>query len=258
MKKQVKINNKIEEEVKIERFIPIDRCLFWKEEGILVIGDLHLGYEQLLQEQGWSFPNTQIEETLAILEKILKQTGKLNKVIILGDVKHHFGGILTTEWEDFYLIVALLKENLKENGEIIITKGNHDNMIDPIIAKYNFVKLKESYFYKGVLFFHRHKESFNRTRLERDNKRIEIVVIGHFHPAISIRDSTKQEKYRCFLLGNYKSKKLIIIPSFFPLNEGTDVIQEKLILEDWFNILGFEAYLVADRVYDFGRVDKLV
>ena len=232
--------------------------MFWKEEKTLIIGDLHLGYEEFLQEQGWSFPNTQLEESLLILENILKRTGKLKKIIILGDVKHYFGGILGTEWEDFYLIVSLLKKSLEDNGEIIIIKGNHDKMIEPIIKKYNFLNLKDSYFEKGVLFFHGDKQSFERNKLEMFDKKVELVVIAHFHPAVSIRDSAKQEKYRCFLYGKLNNKKIVVVPSFFPLNEGTDVLQERLILEDWFSVSGFEVYIIADSVYDFGKVDKFL
>ena len=69
-----------------------DKALFIPEYGILVIGDLHLGYEQMLRELGILVPEMQPEQILESLKKIIFQITaknyKLKKVIFLGDIKH--------------------------------------------------------------------------------------------------------------------------------------------------------------------------
>jgi len=36
--------------------------------------------------------------------------------------------------------------------------------------------------------------------------KIKTIVIGHEHPAITIKEYPRDEKYKCFLIGNYKKK----------------------------------------------------
>lgn len=240
---------------KIERFEAMDRCLFWKERKMLVVGDLHLGYEGLLNERGWTFPRTQVDETLEILKRIFEKTGKLKEVVLLGDVKHYFAGVLTMEFRDVYKIIEFIKKNLYENGKIVIVKGNHDNILEPIVKNYNFVELKDNYFVEDVCFFHGDKDSFSKFILDSKAKKCKLVVVGHFHPAVTLIEDAKSEKYKCFLFGkdNKLKKQMIVVPSFFPLIEGSDVLKE--IRERDFS--DFRVFVVSDRVYDFGKVKSL-
>ncbi len=296
--------------MKIERFEVVDRCLFWKEKKVLIFGDLHLGYEEYLNEKGYVFPHTQLEESLGILRKVLKKTGKLNEIVLLGDVKHYFGGILRQEFCDFYKIVDVLLQSLLKNGNIIITKGNHDNILEPIIENFakiqkfpkknfegqkidskfsikrkeyfNVVKVVEYYILDDVLFFHGNKKGFNKHSLEIYNQKVKLIVTGHFHPAVLIEDDVKSEKFKCFLYGKIKNynknianfKKIqkfsknnfekstqirdsnlsiIILPSFFPLVEGTK-INDKDLLDNWLDVSKFYVFALDSNgdVYDFG------
>ena len=75
--------------MKIERFEAIDRCLYWKEKETLIVGDLHLGYEENLNESGISIPKSQLEETINIFKRIfleIKKNGwKIKEIILLGN-----------------------------------------------------------------------------------------------------------------------------------------------------------------------------
>lgn len=250
-RKRAGVKNKM---TKIERFEAIDRCLFWRERKTLIVGDLHLGYEDFLAEKGWSFPKTQLEDTINILKKIFEQTGRLEEVILLGDVKHYFAGVLNGEFSDFKKIVELCNDNLIGGGRIIITKGNHDSILEPLVARWKFdnIKIMEFYGVEDVLFFHGDKSCWNDLELDKKNK---LLVVGHFHPAIMLRESAKSELFKCFLRGKHSGREMIILPSFFTLVEGTDVSAGKL--EKWFSVSGFKTYIVADRVYDFGKVSTL-
>ena len=51
----------------------LGKALFFPEQGILVIGDLHIGYEESLVESGILVPEQQVAEAVKDLEKIIQQ-----------------------------------------------------------------------------------------------------------------------------------------------------------------------------------------
>jgi len=242
--------------MKISRFEAVGRCLLWKEKKILVIGDLHLGYEDYLQEAGWSFPKTQMQESEKILNKILKKIGKVEKIILLGDVKHYFGGILSEEFGDFYKIIEILGKKLEKNGKIIITRGNHDNILEPIVKNYKKVELVDYYVEEDAIFFHGSPKNFKDFSSILRKKEIKVIICGHFHPAVLLEKGEKKEKYKCFLHGRDSDlkKEIVILPSFFPLVEGSNILMHAQLEKK--KILNFKVYLVdeEDNVYDFGKV----
>ena len=209
----------------IDRFETIDRVLFWKEKKILIVGDLHLGYEESLQEQGWTVPQILLDETMEIFKKIFKIAGKVEKIILLGDVKHNFAGVLRQEMSDVYAVFGLFKKNLINDGEIIVTKGNHDNILESIVKNFRGVRLLDFYIFEDVLFFHGDTQSWEKIGLDVFDEKIKLIVTGHYHPAILVEEGDKRERYKCFVFGKEKKlkKNMIVVPSFFTLVEGTDI-----------------------------------
>jgi len=68
----------------------IDLALFFPKKKILIISDLHLGYEEALNRKGVLIPRFQFKDTITRLKPILETT-KPETVIINGDLKHEFG-----------------------------------------------------------------------------------------------------------------------------------------------------------------------
>lgn len=246
---------------------------------ILVIADLHLGYEENLRQKGVFLPKQQYKETIKELEKIFKEIDKkksvnkktidnnkgglINKgsinnkekvkeIIILGDLKHEFAGILQQEWREVLDLFDYLKRKMGKGGKIIIIKGNHDNYLANIAEKKG-VEIKDFYIINNIAFIHG-----NKIFPEILDLKIKQIFLGHLHPAVSIRKNVKEEKYKCFLVGKFKDKEIIILPSFFPLVEGQDVNRSEI--EDTNlafkpNLSGFEVFIPAeDKVYDFGKL----
>jgi len=87
--------------------------------------------------------------------------------------------------------------------------------------------------------------------------KLKNIVIGHEHPAISLKEGPHTETYKCYLVGRYKSKNLIVQPSFNLVTEGANVLKEKLFSPFIEDISNFKVYAVEDRVYDFGTVQDL-
>ena len=227
----------------------VDTALWFEAEKVLVINDLHIGYEEALHRKGVLVPRFQLEQIINKLKLILPKT-KPAKIIINGDLKHEFGKVLRQEWRE---VLELLDFLLQHVPEVIIVKGNHDPIIKPIADKKGVAVVSE-YVIGDTLVVH------GDSLVETNSKRI---VIGHEHPAITIREGSKWEKYKCFLKGTWKGKdqkkkELIAVPSFNPLLEGTDVLKEQLLSPFLKDIKDFEVYVVGEKgIYLFGKVREL-
>jgi uncharacterized protein len=227
----------------------IGLTLFLEKQKILVIADSHIGYEEALNKQGILIPRLQFKEIMKQLEPVFKEV-KPEVIVMLGDIKHEFGTISRQEWRD---TLNLLDYLISKTGKVVLIKGNHDTILGPLAEKKDLA-VRSSFLADNVLFCHGHElidegsESF---------KKAKTIIIGHEHSAIGLRDGPRVEKYKCFLLGKFKGKKLIVMPSFNFVTEGTDVLQEKLLSPFIGNIHDFEAFVIGDKVYKFGKVSKI-
>lgn len=212
----------------------------------LVMSDLHIGYEEALAKQGIMVPRSQFKETEAKLSSLFKQTGKVETIVINGDLKHEFASISDQEWNEVVKVLDILK---KHCNKIILVKGNHDTILGPIASKKN-LEIVDYYCLNEICILHGDEILSNL-----DTSKAKILIIGHEHPAITLEEGIKQETYKCFLLGKWQNKKLIVMPSFFPLIEGTDILREEVLSPYLDNDLGaFEVFIVADKVYKFGKL----
>lgn len=226
----------------------IDLALWIKAKKVLIMADLHIGYEEALNKQGVLVPRFQHKELMQKLEAVIEKT-KPETVIINGDLKHEFGAISTQEWRETLKVFDYISENCKK---IILIKGNHDNILGPIANKRNLEILDE---YNIDDIYVCHGDKIPESLMFQKAK---TVIIGHEHCAISIRKGIRVEKYKCFLKGKYKGKVLIAMPSFNLVTEGTDVISEEILspfLKQ--NLKDFEVFIISDKAYDFGKIKNL-
>ncbi len=241
----------------------VDLALYLKRENILIISDTHIGYEESLNRQGVLIPRFQFKETIKRLNKVFEALsvnrgggaceGKwLNKIIINGDIKHEFGTISEQEWRHTLRLIDYLK---KYSKEIILIKGNHDKTLGPIAEKRG-VKVKDYMIISDMLIIHGDRLDNNIQKLIKKH-RIKKIIIGHEHPAISLREGLRVENYKCFLKGKWKRKTLIVQPSFNLVTEGTDVTKEALLIPFLTDLTNFDVYIVSDKVYEFGKIKNL-
>jgi len=230
----------------------VDLGLLIKDKGILIFSDFHIGYEEALNKKGVLVPRFQFKGIIKRLTKIflrLKKDKVKLKIIINGDIKHEFGAISEQEWKETLRLLDFLSKHCKE---IVLVKGNHDTILGPI-AKKKKVSIVDYYFAGDVLIIHG-----NKIPDKNILKKAKTVVIGHEHPAVSLRDDARTEKFKCFLKGKWNDKKLVVIPSFCLATEGTNILSEKLLspfLDQ--DISNFEVLVVADKIYDFGKLKNL-
>jgi putative SbcD/Mre11-related phosphoesterase len=151
-----------------------------KAERILVVGDLHIGWEISLMEKGIHLPS----QAWRIRDGLLQIINKCepNRIIFLGDVKHAIPRISLAEWKavpDFFENI----QNVVKDISVIV--GNHDGGLASLIP--SSVKIFPS---TGLVvgktprigLFHGHAWPTPEILSS------ELLVMGHVHPVIWFRD----------------------------------------------------------------------
>lgn len=259
----------------------------------LIVTDFHIGYEEALNKQGILMPRFQFKEIIGRLESIFsKLKGReIEKIVILGDLKHEFGTISEQEWRHTLKLLDYLGQHCKE---VVLLKGNHDTILGPIARKRN-VKFQDYYIIepinkeiivknankgkttinnesmKNIPILKKIKETIIKNQKNPKNsilclhgdkipnkgllKEAKTIIIGHEHPAVSIKEGPRAELFKCFLIGKWKSKNLVVVPAFNLVTEGTDILKEQ-VLSPFLkgNIRKFNVVVVADKLYEFGKI----
>lgn len=231
--------------------------IYLSDINALVVADLHLGYEQALMEQGIYLPAYQLKEIKKLFRIMIESVGP-GRVIILGDVKHEFGGVLRQEWREAIELLTFLKEL---GVAVEIVRGNHDNFLIPILRRLG-VPLHDPHLREGrYLFIHGHK----LPSLEAYTEDTKVILMGHEHPAVVVRDDLGIKiKFKCYLVGKMDSKDLIVLPAMSPLMPGTEINTEdhRRLLSPILagaDLGGFRVYVtdIESGIYDFGLLSLL-
>ncbi len=226
----------------------IDLALYLRKHKTLVLADLHIGFEEALAKQGVLVPRFQYKDMIDRLEQIFAQVHP-KTVVLNGDLKHEFGGISRQEWKETMRLFDYLSRKCEE---IIVVKGNHDPNIGPITAK-KAVRVVDEIVFGSIAIVH------GDTGPKANHPA--IVIMGHEHPAIALREKGRVEKFKCFLKGAYKKSVLLVQPSFNACVEGTDVSQGQVLSPLIKNIHNFEVFVVDDvrkKTLYFGKVKNIV
>jgi len=222
--------------------VKLGELLLTPEKAIIIddtaiIADLHLGFENVLQDHGIAFPRIQIKDIIENVKTIIDKYG-IKRLIIAGDFKHEFSRNLPYEWED----VELFLKTFSGIG-IEVVRGNHDNYLATILAKHG-IELKESVEVNSWTVVHGHKDV--------DSNRI---IMGHEHPAIKVRSGGAVYSYPCYLRFS-GSREIIVLPAFSPLMSGSDILSTESFLSPIMDMdtEEIEVYAVEDDVLYLGRV----
>jgi len=147
------------------------------KERILIVADLHIGWEVALAEQGIHVPS----QTPKMKEKLLKLVDlyKPTSLLFLGDVKHTVARVELEEWQD---IPDLFEALVQKVGEIRVILGNHDGSLEPLLP--SKVQIIPS---TGIALFDAgftHGNAWPAPELLQCHS----LIIGHVHPTVAFRD----------------------------------------------------------------------
>ncbi|MEB3825518.1 MAG: metallophosphoesterase [Desulfurococcales archaeon] len=188
-------------------------------ENKLVIADLHLGYEGEMENEGVYLPRLQLKEALKDILDIL-QTHSIGEVVIAGDLKHRFQGLSWQERSEIEKLVNTLRS--QGINRIVLVKGNHDTFIKGLMESLN-VKVYDTLYElgDGIAVTHGHL-ALDENELEK----YEVVIIGHEHPATTIRISGSSiAKFPTFLYLPLDccETRLLVLPAFGVYQSGNPV-----------------------------------
>ncbi|MCS7145598.1 MAG: metallophosphoesterase [Nitrososphaerota archaeon] len=157
-------------------FVGDDAALILETGGkrLLLISDIHLGYEAELAREGIYFPN-QLPNILERISKLLERHS-VDTLVLLGDVKHRVAGV---SWRESRQVTELLKVLSKRVGEIIITPGNHDAGVLSLAEGMAEVVSGRGLIVGDAWMLHGHCWPPPQAAEAK------LMVIGHTHPTVS-------------------------------------------------------------------------
>ncbi len=241
---------KLTEDIELIEGFPI---MYIKSINALVVSDIHLGYEGVMAKRGILIPKVNLISILEMLKKAIDAKNP-ERIIINGDMKNEFSHIDTEEFDE---MSKMVKFSEKVGIKLTLIKGNHDNFVDRYRQQFNIDIHEQSIRIGGYLFFH-------GERIPPKNKKVEMFIMGHEHPAISIfTDVGKKEKLRCFLFGEYNGRNILILPAmnYFAGSTDVNIIPKEKLLSPIFSEMDLDSMHAIVIGYgstiDFGSVSKL-
>ncbi len=99
------------------------------EESILLLADLHLGFERELEERGVIVPSQ--HKSMLPRIKQLVDSHKTSTICIVGDIKHSIFPDINYNWE----VIPEFMESLLEIAKVVIVPGNHDGDLQAFLPR---------------------------------------------------------------------------------------------------------------------------
>lgn len=160
------------------------KALYWREQNILVVSDIHFGKSGHFRKHGIAVPDAVNMTNIQKLEELATHLSP-QKILFLGDLFH---SELNKEVKQF--------KNWRRSHadiEMILTIGNHD-----ILTRFEFEKMElicvNQYELEPFVFMHDESDSENSGSYS---------ITGHVHPAVKLPASGRQRIYvPCFYFGN--------------------------------------------------------
>ncbi len=148
-----------------------------ESEPILVVADVHIGWEAALAEKGIHVPSQtpKIQTKILNLIKLYKPT----TLIFLGDVKHTIAKVKAEEWR---AIPDFFNQLTRKVPDIRVIPGNHDGNLAPLLPVDVEVTATSGITVGEVGLFHGH--AWPAPELLR----CPTLITGHVHPVVAFRD----------------------------------------------------------------------
>ena len=171
-----------------------------KAERVVVVGDLHIGWEVTLAQQGIHVPS-QTHKMLQRL-KVIIENEKPSRLVMLGDVKHSVTGAELEEWRD---VPEFFEELLKLVPSIQVILGNHDGNLEPLTP--SKVELLDS---SGIALWKRFGLFHGHAWPTPEILGCETLILGHLHPAVTLRDAIGYRLTRpAWVMASVDGRKLL-------------------------------------------------
>src|SRR5262245_29795217 len=200
-------------------------ALYWPEEGLLAVADLHLEKGSSFAKRGVLLPPYDTATTLAALARLVVHYAP-RTVVALGDSFHDGDGPARILDSDRATLVAL-----QRGRDWIWIAGNHDP--DPVK---DLPGISARTLAVGALVFH-HQPAAGPVQGE---------IAGHLHPLARVAARGRTVSRRCFAADSTR----VVMPAFGALTGGLNVRNRAFAAV--FETLRFTAHVLGeDRIYTF-------
>jgi len=200
-----------------------DGALYWPEQGLLVVADLHLEKGSSFAARGVFLPPYDTATTLKRLARLIARYGP-RCVVALGDSFHDGGGAGRLGRHDRDTLAVL-----QRGRDWIWIKGNHDPEPSAEIGG----EFRDTLLVGPLAFRHL------PTGLEGE-------IAGHLHPVARVAHRGRAVGRRCFAADG----KRMVMPAFGAFTGGLNVRDAAFAAV--FGTLAFTAHMLGDgRVYAF-------
>jgi len=148
-------------------------------ERVLVVGDLHIGWEVTLAQQGIHVPSQTSKLADRLIDIIRKSSP--TRIVFLGDVKHTVVGAQLEEWRD---VPEFFEKIVPFVSDIQIIQGNHDGNIEPMTPPQ--VKILPP---SGIALWGRYGLFHGHAWPAPELLGCESLIQGHLHPVVAFTDA---------------------------------------------------------------------
>jgi len=148
-------------------------------ERVLVVGDLHIGWEITLAQQGIHVPSQTPKLADRLIDIIRKSSP--TRIVFLGDVKHTVVGAEMEEWKD---VPEFFEKIVPHVSDIQIIQGNHDGNIEPMTPRQ--VKIIPP---SGIALWGRYGLFHGHAWPAPELLGCESLIQGHLHPVVAFTDA---------------------------------------------------------------------
>jgi len=147
-------------------------------ERVLVVSDLHIGWELALTEKGIHVPS----QTSKMLDKMLQliKAQRPTSLIFLGDIKHTIATAEWGEWRDvpdFFEAIGGIVQDIR------VILGNHDGNLAPLLPE-NVEILSST----GIILWGDTGLFHGHTWPAPELLGCRNLIMGHVHPIVAFRD----------------------------------------------------------------------
>jgi DNA ligase-associated metallophosphoesterase len=154
------------------------KAIFWKEQGILILSDLHLGKVMHFRKAGIALPHGVLNDELECLSMLIDKY-QPSQLVIVGDMFH---SAHNAEVSIFDIWRAQFTK-----PDILLVKGNHDIMPQRFYLDMN-IAVTETLVVDGFAFSHECRDDIGN-----------FCFSGHIHPGVRIDGAGRQSiKLPCY------------------------------------------------------------
>ena len=180
------------------------RSIYWEEQKVLIVSDLHLGKAGHFRKAGIGIPQTIFKEDLQRLVAQL-QYFKPEHLLVVGDLFH------STDNKEHELFLKWRKD--LKGFSIQLVKGNHDILSEEWYKKADISVHISEFVISDLIFTH--------DPLTVEQKGSAYYICGHIHPGILLTGvGMRSVRLPCFYFG----KTQAILPAFGKFT-GTQTIK---------------------------------